>query len=140
MSSAVSSAMKIAPSAKPSTGEISIGTTSFGQSPVLHCKTLQSMFVDASAAPQSPPTSAWLELDGRPSHQVSRFQTIAPMSAARMLVMVIACGFTIPAPTVFATAVPRNAPSKLKNAASAMAWRGVSTFVETTVAIAFAAS
>ena len=45
-----------------------------------------------------------------------------------------------PEEMVFATAVPRNAPNRLKNAASMIAWRGVSTLVETTVAIAFAAS
>ena len=32
----------------------------------------------AMAAPMSPPTSACDELDGRPHHQVIRFQTIAP--------------------------------------------------------------
>ena len=31
---------------------------------------------------RAPPTRAWVELDGRPSHQVMRFQTIAPSSAA----------------------------------------------------------
>ena len=43
-------------------------------------------------------------------------------------------------PIVEATAPPNNAPVRLKNAAIAIAWRGVSTRVETTVAIAFAAS
>ncbi|MND00837.1 hypothetical protein D3C83_195840 [compost metagenome] len=48
---------------------------------------------------------------------------------------------TIPAPTVFATAVPaRNAAAKLKNAAQMTALPGVSTRVDTTVAIEFAAS
>ncbi len=34
-----------------------------------------------SPAPISPPMRAWEELLGRPSHQVMRFQMIAPLSA-----------------------------------------------------------
>src|SRR6266576_246917 len=45
-----------------------------------------------------------------------------------------------PFPTVEATAPPSKAPVKLKIAAIAMACRGVSTLVETTVAMALAAS
>src|SRR5204863_7428135 len=47
---------------------------------------------------------------------------------------------TIPFPIVEATAVPVRAPVRLKNAAIVIAWRGVSTLVETTVAMALAAS
>jgi hypothetical protein len=48
---------------------------------------------------------------------------------------------TIPAPTVWATAVPNpNAATKLKNAAHMTALAGESTRVDTTVAIEFAAS
>ena len=48
---------------------------------------------------------------------------------------------TMPAPTVFATAVPNpNAATKLKNAAHMTALPGESTRVDTTVAIEFAAS
>ena len=39
--------------------------------------------VCASAAPAKPPISACDDDDGRPHHQVSRFQTIAPISAAQ---------------------------------------------------------
>ena len=47
----------------------------------------------------------------------------------------------MPAPTVFATAVPNpNAATKLKNAAHTTALPGDSTRVDTTVAIEFAAS
>ena len=47
----------------------------------------------------------------------------------------------MPAPTVCATAVPNpNAATKLKNAAQTTAFPGVSTRVETTVAIELAAS
>ena len=47
---------------------------------------------------------------------------------------------TKPFPMVEATAPPKSAPVKLKIAAITMACRGVSTFVETTVAMALAAS
>src|SRR5438093_6460355 len=50
-------------------------------------------------------------------------------------------GRTIPLPTVVATATPKpKAATKLKTAAQATAERGVSTRVETIVAIEFAAS
>ena len=65
---------------------------------------------------------------------------MAPSNAHSTVVMVMTLVSTIPLPIVEATAVPVRAPVRLKNAASAIAWRGVSTFVETTVAIAFAAS
>ena len=47
---------------------------------------------------------------------------------------------TIPAPRVVATLVPRNAPIKLSDAAMTTATRGLSTLVETTVAMALAQS
>ena len=37
-----------------------------------------------SAAPTRPPTSAWLELDGRPRRQATRFQMTAPLRPAPM--------------------------------------------------------
>ena len=40
---------------------------------------------DASAAPTSPPTSAWPELDGSPSPQVARFQSAAASTPAPMI-------------------------------------------------------
>ena len=39
----------------------------------------------ANPAPTSPPTSAWDELEGKPTRQVMRFQTIAPVNAAQMI-------------------------------------------------------
>ena len=73
----------------------------------------------ASAAPTRPPTSACDDDDGRPSLHVKRFQAIAPKSAAR-----ISCGVTRPgsvlirpSPTVFATFVDVNAPTKFMIAA-----------------------
>ncbi len=60
---------------------------------------------------------------------------------APMTVNVTAERSIMPAPTVLATAVPKpNAATKLKNAAHSTAWPGVSTRVETTVAIELAAS
>ena len=47
---------------------------------------------------------------------------------------------TSPAEMVFATAVPYIAPTRFVTAARMIAMRGVSTFVETTVAIELAVS
>jgi len=47
---------------------------------------------------------------------------------------------TRPEETVLATANPASAPIRLVHAAIKIAWRGVSTLVETTVAIEFAVS
>ena len=67
--------------------------------------------------------------------------TIAPVNPAKITANVTTFKSTIPAPTVLATAVPNpNAATKLKNAAQTTAFPGVSTRVETTVAIEFAAS
>src|SRR5882672_2275940 len=78
---------------------------------------------------------------GRPSHQVSRFQKMAPISAARITQRSIAPGATTPLPTVAATLTPNpNAATKLKKAAQATATLGVSVPVDTTVATELAAS
>src|SRR6187551_2478713 len=71
-----------APPKKPTTGEVNIGSTTLGHRPVAaplasvadQTSTDQLPFAVASAAPHKPPISAWLELEGRPSHQVIRFQ------------------------------------------------------------------
>src|SRR6187431_542889 len=66
---------------------------------------------------------------------------MAPVSPAKITVKVTTLRSTIPEPTVCATAVPNpNAATKLKNAAMITAWYGLSTRVDTTVAIEFAAS
>src|SRR5256886_2746812 len=132
--------MKIAPNTKPATGDAIIGRTTFGHTPSFHLITDQSFLAEASAAPQSPPISAWLELDGKPNHQVAMFQPNAASTAQSTVVIVTTSVSTNPLPIVAATAPPNKAPVRLKNAAIAIAWRGVSTRVETTVAIAFAAS
>ena len=60
-----------------------------------------------------PPINACDELDGSPNHQVMRFQTIAPMTAASTVVSVASPVSMIPSPTVLATAVVTNAPARL---------------------------
>src|SRR6266581_3889069 len=140
------------PRMRPAMGEVSMGTITFHSKPLpsqkcclLGCDqimTFQLPLEAARAEPQRPPMSAWLELDGRPNHQVSRFQMIAPSRAQMMMSELITTSFesTSPDEMVLATAVPHMAPSRLVTAASRTAWRGVSTLVETTVAIELAVS
>src|SRR5436190_16265096 len=91
--------------------------------------------------PATPPMSAWEELLGSPQYHVMRFQTMAPRSPARITHWSTTLVSTTPLPTVVATWTPKpNAATKLKNAAHTTAWSGVSTRVETTVAIELAAS
>ena len=68
------------------------------------------------------------------------FQANAAMSAQSTVDITTTFVSTKPLPIVDATAPPMSAPVRLKNAAMAMACRGVRTFVETTVAMALAAS
>src|SRR5437899_8049802 len=70
-----------APRKNPASGDVTIGTTTLGQSPVSHFKTDQFPCPLAIAAPHNPPMRAWLELDGRPTNQVVMFHTKAAMSA-----------------------------------------------------------
>src|SRR5437868_8361169 len=128
------------PRMNPATGDEIIGTITFGQSPSCHLITDQLPFAVATAAPQSPPMSAWLELDGNPNNQVTMFQMNAARTALSTVPIVTTPVSTRPLPTVVATAPPKSAPVRLKNAAIPIACRGVSTLVETTVAIALAAS
>ena len=96
----------------------------------------------ASAAPHSPPIRACDDDDGRPRHQVSRFQAVAPMRApAQMATPVLPIGTSMmSAPIVSATRTPAKPPSRFITAASASAIRGVSARVDTDVATALAAS
>src|SRR4029453_15847299 len=73
-----------------------------------------------TAAPTRPPTSAWLELEGSPHRQVSRFQVTAAVRAAPTTI------------TVW--------PSRLQTAARMIAARGLAPLVATSVAMALAAS
>jgi len=94
----------------------------------------------ATTAPARPPISACDELDGIPYHQVIRFQMHAPMSAASTTLCVTIVGSAKPDAMVLATAVPVIAPTKFSTPAMSTAVRIGSTPVETTVAMAFAAS
>ncbi len=71
-----------------------------------------------------PPISAWLELEGSPTNQVTRFQVIAPTSPARMTFSVIASWSTIPFAIVAATSKDTKAPAKFRTAAMTTAGRG----------------
>ncbi len=78
--------------------------------------------------------SACVELEGRPSHHVSRFQTIAPRSAASTVCSVASPVSMIPLPTVFATAVVTKAPARFAAAETSTAPRGDIARVPTQVA------
>src|SRR5829696_2386496 len=94
----------------------------------------------ATPAPAKPPISACDEEVGRPSHQVRKFQATAPTSPAKTTASLTTAGSTV-LPTVLATPVWKTKKAaKLKKAAQMTAMRGVSTRVETTVAIELAAS
>src|SRR6478735_578678 len=139
------------PRRKPATGAVTIGSSTFQNTPVFlpsdspECaQTIELQFRSeaASAAPTMPPISAWLDEDGRPNHQVSRFHRIAPSNAQVRICEVITTtsALTMPVEIVFATAVPAKAPARFITAARITAWPGVSTFVPTTVAIELAVS
>src|SRR4051812_14760764 len=95
----------------------------------------------ATPAPNKPPINACDEDDGMPSAHVTRFQTMAPTSAAKITWASTIAGSMIPVPTVCATCSPNTVKAtKLKNAAQNTAYCGRSTRVETIVAIELAAS
>src|SRR5690348_8757683 len=144
--------MKLNPRIRPAKGERIMGATTFHSKPLpshqccelgsAQIMTFQLLPDAARAAPHNPPISAWLELDGSPDHQVARFHRIAPRSAQIRIpeVMTMSWLSMSPEEIVLATAVPHKAPSKSIEAASTMAWRGLRTLVETTVAIELAES
>src|SRR6266849_1170839 len=85
--------------------------------------------------------SAWEELVGRPRMRVIRFQKMAPNKPASKTFWSTISMWTMPLPMVLATAVPKTkAATKFQKAAQATARKGVSTRVETTVAMEVAAS
>ena len=76
-----------------------------------------------------------------PKIQVTMFQTIAPISAAKITCGDTMAGSMMPVPSVSATCRPKKRKAmKLKKAAHATAYCGRSTRVETIVAMEFAAS
>src|SRR5664279_87017 len=91
--------------------------------------------------PTNPPIKACELLDGIPSPHVIRFQTMAPINAAKITCASMTLGSMIPVPMVCATLSPNTAKAtKLKNAAHNTAYCGRSTRVDTMVAIELAAS
>src|SRR6266545_2670959 len=95
----------------------------------------------ATAAPAKPPMSACDDEVGNPHPQVTRSQAMAPTRPARITHWSTRSARTTPLPTVLATCTPKpNAATKLKKAAHTTACSGVSTRVDTTVAIELAAS
>src|SRR5207253_1101524 len=135
--SAIMRRMKTAPSRRPTNGDTTMKIT-IRVIPD-HTRTLGPALV--SAAPAKAPISACDELVGRPQRHVIQSHVKAAARPAKMSGRSITSGFTMPFPMVVATATPKpKAATKLKKAAQATAARGVSTRVDTTVAIEFAAS
>src|SRR6266540_366067 len=94
----------------------------------------------ATPAPAKPPMRACDDEVGSPNHQVRRFQAMAPARPAKTTASLTTRASTV-LPTVLATWVLNTRKAtKLKKAAQITATRGVSTLVETTVAIELAAS
>ena len=132
------------PKARPTMGEIT-RITKMKRTP-------RQMIISSpcamTTAPISPPTKAWEELEGRPSHHVRRFQAIAPSNAATMspaersrLSEEKLEGSTMPVPIVLATAVPnRNGPMNSQMVAIVKARTGESAPVTMIVATTLAAS
>src|SRR5437868_1372080 len=118
--------MSTKPSSNPRAGDAIMGTTTFHNNPLPFHQaswfgidqiiTFQLLFAPAKAAPHKPPIIAWLELDGRPNHQVMRFQIMAPISVQIKISDEIAFMSTRPEVMVLATAVPSKAPVRLVNA------------------------
>jgi hypothetical protein len=109
---------------KPSSGEIRI-------TPNITSTLFHSMELSPevwSAAPISPPITAWDEDDGSPMTQVRMFQAVAAAMAAMIPPMVMASMLTIPCPIVFATAVPKI--SDPKNTSSAVMIRAFRMFID----------
>ena len=80
---------------------------------------------EIKTAPTSPPTRACDELDGIPKRQVTKFQIIAPTSAAIIIFSSTTCGeLTMSPPIVFATPVEIIAPKKFRIAAMKIALLG----------------
>src|SRR3990167_3999055 len=91
------------PIGNPTMGDVISTSTILTKPATLKCATP----VAARTLPAIPPTSAWLDDDGRPNHHVKRFQKIAPLRAPMITHALITVGSTMSFPIVFATAVPK---------------------------------
>ena len=130
---------------EPSSGEtasaISVPKTPTGCQPSSPPQLTACTPPSTTAAPTSPPTRAWPELDGRPSRQVSRFQVTAAARPEPITSTAPAGATVTMPPIVSATAAPSSSgPSRLNTDASTIACSGVAARVATSVAIALEAS
>jgi hypothetical protein len=91
-------------------------------------------------APIKPPTSAYDELDGNPTSQVSKFHKMAPIRPPKITTGVILVSSTSPLEMVLATVTDRNAPARLSTPEMATATLGFSAPVAIDVAMALAVS
>src|SRR6266545_1252310 len=116
------------PSRNPTSGETTIGIATFSPKPA------QWTLLPAASrvAPTRPPSSAWVEEDGRPKYQVIRFQAMAPITPAKTTDRLArpTGRVTRSLPTVSATPLPKYEPTKLPKAATISAMRGVGDMFE----------
>src|ERR1035437_7522847 len=120
-----SNVIRIKPTISPRMGELTIGMTTLYNNPPHACSGSPGFGCDQisavhtlrpasagdpraapSGAPHNPPINACEELDGRPNHQVTRFQMVAPTSAHTITAVVTWIVLTRPVAIGFATAVP----------------------------------
>src|SRR5688572_2669346 len=92
------------PRIKPHMGEVIMGTMTFHNRPFplyqVSASGTDQIITDqlfcaaATAAPQRPPMSAWLELEGIPKYQVIKFHVMPPSSAQMSTSLVMENTFT----------------------------------------------
>ncbi len=118
------------------------GETAIGNTTLVNTPCHLTSFAAPIAAPIKPPISVCVDDDGSPNHQVARFHTIAPTSAANTITSPwVPSGVEmIPLATVVATFVDTSAPITLSAAAMLKAACGESARVLIETATAFAAS
>lgn len=92
-------ATSVIASRNPTSGDSTIASTAL----VSPLQTAAEMPALAMPPPTRPPISACEDEDGMPSAQVTRFQTMAPTSAAKMTWASTIAGSMMPVPMVWAT-------------------------------------
>src|ERR1044072_420770 len=127
---------------RPATAKATSGATTAGINtlPTRPSARIASSPAAATAEPTTPPISACEELDGRPNHQVRRFQEIAPIRPAKTIVGVITSASTTSLATVAATPTEMKAPTRVSSAAIPIATDGRAAPVEIEVATTLAVS
>lgn len=125
------------PSRNPKRGERKINMTIF----VIPLRLRDEIPPCISAGPISPPTREWDADMGIPKNVVNQSQKPALKSPIAIIGRVTMFGSTTPFPIVFATFNSNTkSAAKLQSAARSTACFGFNTFVDTIVAIEFAAS